>query len=353
MVGQRLEEIFTDRFELLAFRRPRHRKALQGNVSVSNIAFGLRYILRSAARLVAVRPGVVYIDLPKDAVSFIRTSPVLLVAFALRIRVIGDLAGADFQFLDGRSVIERLGRWILRRVYVIRVLGPSVAATLRKRGLSNVTVVSNGIPDPPGAGERSAPSDVVHLLYVGKIAEAKGIFVLLEAVRSWSIPRPVMLHIVGEWESEAIRTRVMETVHATEITERVHFHGLLVGEAKWRAFREAHILVHPTYWDGQPVTMLEALAFGLPIVATPVGAIPDTLRSGDEGYLMRENTAAELIAGVEQILKDASTYKRYSLRARRAYTERYTLDLFGSNIDHLFRSALPGGDGTSATSDAS
>ena len=150
MVGQRLEEIFTDRFEVLAFRRPRHRKALQGKVSVSNIAFGLRYILRSAARLVALRPRVVYIDLPKDAVSFIRTSPVLLVAFALRIRVIGDLAGADFQFLDGRSAIERYGRWILRRVYVIRVLGPSVVATLHKRGLSNVTVVSNGIPDPSG-----------------------------------------------------------------------------------------------------------------------------------------------------------------------------------------------------------
>ena len=155
-----------------------------------------------------------------------------------------------------------------------------------------------------------------------------------------------MLHVVGEWESDETRTKVMETVHTTGITERVHFHGLLIGEAKWRAFREADILVHPTYWDGQPVTMLEALAFGLPIVATPVGAIPDTLSSGVEGYLMRENTAAELIAGVGEILKDTSTYEGYSLRARRAYTERYTLELFGNNIDHLFRSALLAGDET-------
>ena len=52
-------------------------------------------------------------------------------------------------------------------------------------------------------------------------------------------------------------------------------------------FRSADVLLHPTRWDGQPVTILEALAFGLPVVATSVGAIPDTIRSGVDGYLMR------------------------------------------------------------------
>jgi glycosyltransferase involved in cell wall biosynthesis len=350
MVGQRLEEIFTGRFGVLAFRRPRHRRALQGKVSGSNIAFALRYALESAVRLLFLRPRVVYIDVPKDRLSFIRTSPVLLTALVLRIRVIGDLAGADFQFLGSRSVIERYARWILRRLYRIRVLGPSVASTMHGHGLTNTVVVSNGIPEPPGAGERHAPDDVVRLLYVGKIAEAKGIFTLLEGVRHWNLARRVVLHVVGEWESEETRTKVMEIVQASELTDRIHFHGLLVNEAKWGAFRAAHILVHPTYWDGQPVTMLEALAFGLPIVATPVGAIPDTFRSGEEGYLMRENTAAELIAGVQEILRDTPTYESYSRRARRAYTERYTLDRFADNMDRLLQSALLGEDEIAETS---
>jgi hypothetical protein len=102
----------------------------------------------------------------KDRPSFLWTSIVLLVALALRVRVVGDLAGADFPFLAGRSPVARYARGVLRRLHRIRVLGGSVAATLKARGLSNTIVVWNGVEEPPGARTgRTFPDGEARFLY--------------------------------------------------------------------------------------------------------------------------------------------------------------------------------------------
>jgi glycosyltransferase involved in cell wall biosynthesis len=120
----------------------------------------------------------------------------------------------------------------------------------------------------------------------------------------------------------------------------VTFHGLLVGEAKWEVFRRATLLIHPTSWDGQPVTILEALAFGIPVVATRVGAIPDTVDHASTGYLMESRTAREALAGVLAITSDPGTYARYSKAAQAAYVHRYTREVFVENMRSLLEKTL-------------
>jgi len=335
-----LAQCFAGRYSTLVFRRRGHTKAAQGRVTAGNLAFAVRFVLRSTLRLLAQRPRVLYVDVPKDAPSFVRTSPILLVALALRIRVVGDLAGADFQFLGTHSLPGRYGSWLLPRLARIRVLGEHVAATLERRGLGNAVVVPNGIAEPPGApvDGRSAEawSERRACLYVGKIAEAKGIFTLLDFVAAArGRDEDVHLHVVGEWESDDLRQRVLQVVDANGLQPHVEFHGLLVDAAKWAVFDAAHVLVHPTTWDGQPVTILEALAVGLPVVATQVGAIPDTVRSGVEGYLMADGSAEEVAAGVAAVTSDRETYAAYSRRARQSYLDRFTLARFESAMGDL------------------
>ena len=158
-VGALLERLFTGRFGILAFRRPSHQKASQGRLSAGNLLFGLRYAGRSTIRIAKDRPRVVYLDIPKDTTAFLRSSVVVLVARSLRVRVVGDLAGADFVFLRGSWLVRRYGRWVLGSIDAIRVLGESVVATLRAHGLENTVVISNGIEEPRSArsGRRQRP----------------------------------------------------------------------------------------------------------------------------------------------------------------------------------------------------
>jgi glycosyltransferase involved in cell wall biosynthesis len=265
----------------------------------------------------------------------------LLVALALRVRVVGDLAGADFPFLADGSRIARYARSILRRLYRIRVLGESIATTLRERDLDNTIVVSNGIAAPPGPSvERAFPAPETRFLYVGKIAESKGVFTLVEAMAATADAEPSWrLDIVGEWESAATRRRVLDMVVGAGVEGRLVFHGQLIDDDKWTAFHRAHVLLHPTHWDGQPVTILEAFACGLPVVATRVGAIPDTIRHEVDGYLMDDPSAEALLAGVRYVLSDPETYARIGTAAREAYETRFSAATFERRMATLFQDA--------------
>jgi glycosyltransferase involved in cell wall biosynthesis len=336
MIGLQLERCFRGRYSLLAFCRGQDARTARGRVSVANLRFGVRFVLQGSSRLIRSRPRVLYLDIPKDSRTFLRNSVILLVAVAFRVRVVGDLAGADFQFLHAGSPLRVYGRWLLRRLAAIRVLGEPVAATLRLHGLDNAVVVTNGIDEPPRAVVTRTLGPDLAFLYVGRIAEAKGVLTLLEYMGDLvASGRPGRLHLVGEWESEAFKERVLALLDAGDLHDRVEIHGLLVDEEKWERFRTADVLLHPTRWDGQPVTILEALAFGLPVVATKVGAIPATIRSGVDGYLMSNDTAAEISAGVQAITKDAATYAEFSAQARTSFLDRFTSERFKHAMSKL------------------
>ena len=210
---------------------------------------------------------------------------------------------------------------MLGSTYAIRVLGESVAATLSTHGIENTVVIPNGIEEPPNAGTgAAAPPDALReFLYVGKIAHAKGISTLVDFADEFRDAAPFRLHVVGEWQDEQTKAEIEQAVRTRDLADLIVFHGRLVGNDKWDLYARAHVLLHPTYWDGQPVTILEALAFGVPVVATRIGAIPDTIATGHEGYLMSDNSSAEVRAGVETILRDERTYRAYSARARASY----------------------------------
>jgi glycosyltransferase involved in cell wall biosynthesis len=341
MIGAQLQQLFAGKYSILTFQRRGHSKRKQGRLTVANLVFGLRYVFASFVRIVLTRPRAIYVDIPKDAPSFLRTSPILLVARALRIRVVGDLAGADFPTLDGRSPLARYSRWALGGVHLVRVLGASIATTLAARGVHNTQILSNGIAEPAGARDAVAALEgPPRLLYVGELAEAKGIVTLMGMMRELAaLGVAARLDLVGDWESDAIRERVLALRDEWDLHDSVAVHGLLVGDAKWRVFQQAHVLVHPTSWDGQPVTILEAFAFGVPVVATRVGAIPDTIRNGVEGYLMADNSVSALVSGVHAVLADPATYAAYARRARQAYVERFSAEVFEARMAELLDAA--------------
>lgn len=343
IVGALLQRLFTGTFAILAFHRPHHHRASQGRLSFGNVWFGIRYVTRCTTRLIRDRPRVVYLDIPKDTTSFLRSSVVIVAANILGIRVVGDLAGGDFLFLRRGRATRRYGRWILNSVYAIRVLGESVASTLTANGIHNAVVISNGIDEPPGVNNATSTytsGDERHFLYVGKIAYAKGISTLIDFVDDFRAEgTPFQLHIVGEWENERTSSEIKRQLVDRGIADLVVLHGRLVDDAKWEIYRSAHLLLHPTHWDGQPVVILEALAYGIPVVATRIGAIPDTITSGCEGYLMADNSAAQLIVGVNEIMLDEQTYSDFRYRARTAFQERFAATVFRTRMRTLLELA--------------
>jgi glycosyltransferase involved in cell wall biosynthesis len=144
------------------------------------------------------------------------------------------------------------------------------------------------------------------LLFLGWIEPGKGVFELLECVRTLSsrpgFPR-LRLLMAGDGSAiEAVRRFVREN----GLEDTVELPGWIDGLRKADAFREADLFVLPSYMEGMPNALIEAMAAGLPVVVTAVGAVPDMVDDGGNGLVIEPRDADAVTRAVERLISTPS-----------------------------------------------
>lgn len=139
------------------------------------------------------------------------------------------------------------------------------------------------------------------LLYVGRMTKQKGISFLIEAIPFLS--KKVRLELVGDGP---LRGRLESLVKRLGVYERVHFSGWLSQDELIKKYQQADLFVLPSLDEGMPNCILEAMACGLPIVATYVSGSRELVQSGVNGFLVSSRDREGLIVAIEEILKDES-----------------------------------------------
>jgi glycosyltransferase involved in cell wall biosynthesis len=152
--------------------------------------------------------------------------------------------------------------------------------------------------------------DVVELLYTGRIEAEKGLFELVQAVSVLKKSnKNVNLNIVG-WESDekkSVEGALKKLALQLSITESVIFHGRKkIGAELNEMYRNADLFVLPSYHEGFPRTIWEAMANSLPVIATRVGAIPDYLTNYENALFVEPKNVAEIVFKVIELLENPS-----------------------------------------------
>jgi glycosyltransferase involved in cell wall biosynthesis len=155
----------------------------------------------------------------------------------------------------------------------------------------------------------------LRLLLVGHWTPRKGILAALEALRQTG--PGVTLDLVGEQDRDpAYAARVWAALQKTELAGRVHVHGRAPDALLHRLFAEADALLMPSTHEGYGMVLAEALAAGLPIIATRVGAIPEVVRDGSEAELVPVDDAGALARAIERLAASPAERQRRSALAR-------------------------------------
>lgn len=185
-------------------------------------------------------------------------------------------------------------------------------------------------------------SSPVVLLFLGALERSKGIFELVEAfarVRADpGVPDAVL--VLGGGGSLSGELRAL--VESRRLSGAVRFGGVLTGAVKLQHFREADLFVLPSYTEGLPNAMIEAMAAGLPVLVTPVGSIPDVIVHGSNGWLVSPRDAAALEVGLRRLMKDSALRARLGAEAHRLAAIRYTPEGAAERLEQLTRDSLPG-----------
>jgi glycosyltransferase involved in cell wall biosynthesis len=162
-------------------------------------------------------------------------------------------------------------------------------------------VVANGIPTPlrePKAINRNREQPL-QLLFAGRLTAEKGVRVILDAMRLVPLDCPVALTIAGKGALEA------EARAAASADPRITFAGYLSGEDKVRAFTAADCLLLPSLWyENAPVVVLEAAAYGIAVIGSRLGAIPEFVEDGVNGLLFEAGSPQSLAETIVRLATD-------------------------------------------------
>jgi glycosyltransferase involved in cell wall biosynthesis len=235
-------------------------------------------------------------------------------------------------------LIKPLNRRIWRRASRVVALSKALAETAGRTAPElDIDVIPNGIDtrrfSPPD--ERPAERRV-RLIAVARLLERKGIHTILEACAKPSI-LPVDLTIVGTGPYEP---ELRQMVDQMGLADRVHFLGFVPNEELPDHYRASDIFVLPSETESFGLVFAEAMSCGLPIAASNVGGIPETVRDGVDGLLCPPNQPLALRENIQRLMSSVDTREEISHSQRERVLERYTWDQIAARYADLYRSVL-------------
>lgn len=177
----------------------------------------------------------------------------------------------------------------------------------------------------------------INLLFLARVEKEKGVY---EALEAFSLLKPkfpgLRLTIAGEgFELEGVK----EMARVRGLVD-VDFPGFVSGKQKIDCYKNAHIYIFPSYREGMPNSVLEAMGFGLPIVSTEVGALGDILENGVNGVLVSKENPGELVAAVEAIVANRDLMLKMSLTNFKTAHERYLASKVGERLMSIYQEII-------------
>lgn len=302
---------------------------------------GLSALVRFAGLAATRRIDLAHIHFAAKA-SFYRKSLFILLAAALGVPVVGHAHSGLFPgFYQSRGALGRAYvRFVLNRLDRLVVLSEEWAVFYRGLYTRGEPVV---VPNPAAipAQTRSRPAKAGRvLLSLGRLGMGKGTYDILAAIPAILERHPdTEFRFGGDGEVEEVR----RIAAAAPWGDRVRLLGWVSGAAKEAELRDADLFLLPSYAEGLPMALLEAMGHGIPVVTTPVGGIPQAVGDGVNGVLVPPGDVAALTAAILGLLDDPERAAALGMEGRRTAIERYDLGRIRVRLSALYDEILSRG----------
>lgn len=288
--------------------------------------------------LVARRVDLAHVHVASGA-SFWRKAIYLLTLEAAGVPVVLHVHGGNFvefyrqasgwaqRFI--RTRFARAGRVILLSQAWVERMRPIVDA-------AHCRAIGNPVLAWP---VRREPRPVTVFLFLGRFEQDKGIFELLAAFALLRQQVPEALLLLGGDGDVAALDRIAAE-HG--MADAVHRLGWVAGEAKRDAFERADALVLPSYIEGLPVAMLEAMSCGMPVIVSDVGSIPEVVTDGVNGLMVPPRQVPVLAEAMLKLALHPELAGRLGAAGRATFEGRFEAHVVSEQVAQLYAELLAG-----------
>jgi glycosyltransferase involved in cell wall biosynthesis len=262
-------------------------------------------------------------------------------------KVIYHIHGAGYHiFYQTASPMIRKGvRWMINNSDTLIVLSEWWKSFFEKEfSPKKIKIVPNIVAEPDlslvkseninKTSKQLKNDSVVNLLFLGRIGDRKGIFDLLEAIAlniEYFRDR-CHLKIGGDGEID----RLLSYIHSNNLSDVVEFIGFVQGKEKETVLIETDVYILPSYNEGLPISILEAMSFAKPILSTRVGGIPEIVSDGYNGILFEPGDQDEMIKALKVLIEDKQKIKLYGSRSYEFVKENHFPDSVLEILSELY-----------------
>lgn len=290
-------------------------------------------------------PDLVLIPVSQSTLGFVKDSLYLLITKVFFRKAVFHLRGSNFR--NWYNSASGWTRWYVR--FILSMVNGVIVQGERLKTVFEGLVPGNKIHVVPnGADYPVVPEFQRHrpftILYLANLQASKGIEDLLESIRLLSGEKtpPFIVKVVGAWRSDEVKRTCMDFVQSNRLP--VEFFPSASGDDKFNYLMSADTFVFtPREPEGHPWVIVEAQAAGLPVIATPQGAIPEAVIDGVNGFIVGVRRPDEIADRLKRVMEDQQLQLSLGRKSRATYEDRYTekkmVERMVEAIDNVIKAA--------------
>jgi glycosyltransferase involved in cell wall biosynthesis len=235
--------------------------------------------------------------------------------------------------------------WLVKRLFgssdTVVMLGPSLTSDVtRWVDEADIAFVPNTVFNKPHDLDTGDVDDPPVVLYLSNVMPEKGADVFVESALALipQLPNATFI-LAGATADEEFTDSLASKVSAARIGSRFIITGPVTDPAhKWRLLSEATVLAFPSKFEAQPLTILEALSVGTPVVAFDVGGIRDVIRDGIDGYLVPPEDREAFKTALLRVVIERHEGRRVRRTISAGYQERFSREAYAQNWERVLKS---------------
>jgi glycosyltransferase involved in cell wall biosynthesis len=293
-----------------------------------------KILIKLVIILVKESPRLIYFQLSPFGMAFLRDLLFILTIKLFGIKIIFHLHGKGIEQKTKKNKIRILYKWVFRNNEII---------SLSKKLSLDVTNVFNKMPYivPNGIPifdiKPNKKSNQIKLLFFSNLFYSKGIIEYLDILKNLKARNLDFKGVIVGNEGDLTECQLNEIIFQKDLSNCVEYLGPKYNDEKVKILYRADILIYLTQNDAFPLVLLESLQYGLPIISTDEGAIPEIINDGVTGFIVEKNKPDKVLEKVLLLIKDTQLRKRMAEAGRKEFNKNYTLEKFEQNILEVFK----------------
>jgi len=318
----------------------KHIPTLPNGSSVRKVVVFVQALVELFWRLLQKEVDLVHIHVSERGSAF-RQAITTLMVMLFRKPVIMHTHSSDFHSFYSKlpGWIKQWMSWVFGSCTRFIVLSDSWKKYyIENLGLKpeRVIVLPNPVKLPLQIPQRKG-SEKVSFVFLGRIGQRKGAFDLINAFASLPDKQKTSskLALAGDGEGEKARS----LVESLNLTDYITIFDWINQEQRDALLAKADVFVLPSYNEGLPMALLEAMSWGLPVITTPVGGIPEIVTNTQNGVLVQPGDIQQLSKAMQSLIEDENLRLSLGSTARESVTLLDVKDYFGS-LNGVYHSVL-------------